>query len=159
MKFIVSKKLSDNSSLRALLLWLLVSLVVAMGLNITAKGIDFGTSPIEWSNTVLGNSDEFIDPMGFSDLLLHIHSDLFGLIILYIMIASLFIRIPRSARYKIMGLAAGLITMILYPAMLIGGYWMGAIWVTTAVISYLLFHAFMTAMAIDLIVALLRRKI
>ena len=92
MKFIASKKLSDNQSLRLVMTWMVITLIITLGLNIIVKSIDYGISPEQWVNTVLGNSEKFIDPIALNDLLLRVHIDLFTLILIYILIGSLYIR-------------------------------------------------------------------
>ena len=79
MKFIVSKKIIDNRALYVSVLWMVVFLLVAMLLSAVAKGIDFGITPAMWVNTVLGNEAEFLDPMTMKELLLTLHTELFGL--------------------------------------------------------------------------------
>ncbi|OZA01710.1 MAG: hypothetical protein B7X89_12230, partial [Sulfuricurvum sp. 17-40-25] len=101
MKFIVSKKLIDNRALYLSVLWMLVFLIVALALNVTAKEINFGITPTQWVSTILGNEEEFIDPLGLNDLLLSLHTDLFGLILIFILITSLLIRTSRPKALKL----------------------------------------------------------
>jgi len=158
MKFIASKKLSDNSTLRLVILWMLIAFILAMGLSITAKAIEYGATPSEWSNSVLGNSDEFIDPLTFNDLLLSVHTDLFGLILTFIMIASITVRTSRSTTVKMGFFALSLVCLLLYPLALLTTSFTGTIGVTIAVGSFFLFHLLMIVGSIDLFLALVRRK-
>ncbi|MDD5717227.1 MAG: hypothetical protein PHW64_05430 [Sulfuricurvum sp.] len=159
MKFIASQKLSNNSSLRLVMLWMLIGLIAAMGLNLIAKSIDYGTSPQAWNSVILGNPDEFQEPMSFNDLLLTIHTDLFSLVLIYILIASLYLRTSRSSTFKIVFLGISLAGLILYPLMLLTAQWIGPIAVSVAGGSFILFHAVMLLGGSELMIALLRRRL
>lgn len=159
MKFIASKKLSDNTTLRAVMMWMLVTLILAMGLNLAAKSIDYGTTLIQWENTILGNEAEFIDPLSFNDLLLAVHTDLFGLLLVFILIASLSARTSRPIIVKMGFLSITLLTLILYPVALLTAPWFGSISVVVAAYAFLLFHTLMIASGADLFIALVRNKL
>ncbi|MDP1784045.1 MAG: hypothetical protein Q8K81_01320 [Sulfuricurvum sp.] len=158
MKFIASKKLSDNSTLRLVILWMLIAFILAMGLSITAKTIEYGTTPSEWSTSILGNSDEFIDPLTFNDLLLSVHTDLFGLILTFILIASITVRTSRTIAVKMSFFALSLVSLLLYPLALLTSSLSGTVGVTIAIGSFFLFHLLMVVGSIDLLIALIRRK-
>ena len=159
MKFIASKKLSNNATLRAVILWMLIAIILAMGLSLSAKSIDFGLTPDTWVTTVLGNESEFVDPLLFSDLLLKIHTDLFGLIITFILIASLYVRTSRTTRTKIILFALLLITLLSYPIGLLVSSVFGGISVIIALGSFILFHSVIILMSTDLFIALIRRRL
>lgn len=159
MKFIASKKLSDNKTLRLVIGWMLITLILSMGLNLIAKGIDFGSSPEAWVSTVMGNPDEFIDPMLWSDLLLSVHTDLFGLIITFILIASLYVRTSRPNVIKISLFASMLFALLLYPIALLLANVAGPFAVTASMIGFVLFHVEAIVMSLDLLIALWRKRL
>lgn len=158
MKFIVSKKIIDNRALYVSVLWMLLFLLVALGLNLAAKGIDFGVTPAMWANTVLGNEDEFIEPLLVSDLLLSLHTDLFGLILVFILISALVVRTSRSKVLKITLLSSGIGSLLLYAIGLIASLWIGSFAVTLSWGGFILFHLLMSGSALDLLILLLRKK-
>lgn len=159
MKFIASKKLSNNATLRAVILWMLIAIILAMGLSLSAKSIDFGLTPDKWVTTVLGNESEFVDPLLFSDLLLKIHTDLFGLIITFILIAALYVRTSRTMRTKITLFSLLLITLLSYPIGLLASSALGGISVVIALSSFIFFHAVIILMSIDLFIVLIWRRL
>ncbi len=160
MKFIASKKLSDNQSLRLVMTWMVITLIITLGLNIIVKSIDYGISPEQWVNTVLGNSEKFIDPIALNDLLLRVHIDLFTLILIYILIGSLYIRTSHPKSLKLGFLSISLIALILYPIMLIVSVLLsGALEVKIAGTSFILFNLIMLLESISLLIMLVRRKI
>lgn len=158
MKFIVSKKIIDNRALYLSVLWMLVFLIAALALNATSKGIDFGITPAQWVNTVLGNEAEFIDPLGLSDLLLALHTDLFGLILIFILITALLIRTSRPKNFKLAVLLLGVITLLLYGVGLIASQWIGSIGIIASWIGFFLFHLIISGCALDILILLLRKR-
>ncbi len=134
-------------------------LMIAMVLSLSAKGIEFGTTPENWISTVMGNPEEFSEPMLWSDLLLGIHTDLFGLIITFILIASLYVRTSRSTVLKMTLFTALLLTLVLYPIGLLTSSLLGGIAVTIGLSSFLLFHLLILLMSADLWILLVRKRI
>lgn len=159
MKFLASKKLSDNRPLRTVMIWMLIALILAMGLNVTAKSIDYGTTPAEWKNTILGNEAEFTDPLTLNDLLLVVHTDLFGLILIFILIASLAVRTSYSLAVKMGFLTLSLAGLLLYPISLLMTPWIGSIGVLLAAGTFLVFHTLMIVAGLNLFISLLRHKL
>lgn len=159
MKFIVSKKIIDNRPLYVSVLWMLLFLLVAMGLSLAAKGIDFGLTPAMWTDTVLGNEAEFIEPLLVSDVLLSLHTDLFGLILVFIIISALMMRTSRSKRVKITLLLSGVGSLLLYGVGLIASLWMGGSAIALSWGGFVLFHLLMSATALDLLILLWRKKL
>lgn len=141
------------------MIWMLIALIFAMGLNITAKSIDYGTTPAQWQNSVLGNEAEFSDPLSFNDLLLSVHTDLFGLILIFILIAALAVRTSHSATVKMGFLIITLACLIFYPASLLLTPWLGSSGILVAASAFIVFHALMILGALDLLIILLRRKL
>ena len=158
MKFLASKKLSDNSVMRAIILGMLLSLILAMVLSLSAKGIDYGVSPNEWINTVLGNEAEFIDPMSFNDLLLGIHTDLFGLIITFILIASVTVRRGHSRIIMIGFLTLSLLSLLAYPIGMLFSSMIGSFGVLLSLGGFIVFHLLMIMGGLDSLIGLLRKK-
>ncbi len=158
MKFIVSKKIIDNHVLYVSVLWMVIFLFVALVLNAVAKGIDFGVTPAMWVNTVLGNEAEFIEPLLMSDLLLSLHTDLFGLILIFILIAALLIRTSRSKVFKLTVLFLGITALVLYGIGLIGSLWIGSVGVIVSWGGFVFFHLLMSGCALDILILLIRKK-
>lgn len=159
MKFIASKKLSDNATLRAVMTWMVVLLILSLGLSLAAKSIDYGTAPSQWKNTIMGNEAEFTDPIGFNDLLLSVHTDLFGLILTFILITSLIVRTSHSVKLKMGFLGLGLGSLLLYPAALLSVPWNGAGSVMTSASAFIVFHLLMIIAGVDLLIALIKRRL
>ncbi|MCX6061966.1 MAG: hypothetical protein NT103_06950 [Campylobacterales bacterium] len=158
MKFVVSKKLIDNRTLYLSVLWMVIFLLGALVLNGIAKGIDFGMTPVMWINTILGNEAEFIEPLLLSDLLLSLHTDLFGLILIFILMTALLIRTSRAKGFKITVLLLGVITLLFYGIGLITSLWIGRVGVIFSWGGFYLFHLLMIGIALDIFILLIRKK-
>ncbi len=133
--------------------------IVALGLSLSAKAIDFGLSPAAWINTVMGNEEEFIDPMLLSDLLLSLHTDLFGLILVYVLVGAVMVRTSRSQMSKIVRLLGALSALLLYPLGLIAALWIGEIGVMVSWSGFVVFHGVMLGCTLDMLLLLLRKKL
>ena len=144
--------------MRAIILGMLLSLILAMVLSLSAKGIDYGVSPNKWINTVLGNEAEFIDPMSFNDLLLGIHTDLFGLIITFILIASVTARRGRPRVVMIGFLTLSLFSLLAYPIGMLVSSMIGSSGVILSLGGFIVFHLLMIMGGLDSLIGLLRKK-
>ena len=158
MKFIVSKKIIENRAVYTSVLWMVVFLLIAMVLSLIAKEIDFGTTPAQWMNTVLGNEAEFIDPMTMKDILLTLHTELFGLILIFVLISALLMRTSRSKNLKMAILLSGISTLLLYPIGLLASLYIGSFAILLAWGAFILFHLLMVGSAMDILILLLRKR-
>jgi len=137
---------------------MVIFLIVALVLDAMAKGIDFGMTSAMWFNTILGNEEKFIDPLGMSDLLLSLHADLFGLILIFILITALLIRTSRPKYFKIAVLFLGVTSLLFYGIGLIASLWMGRLGVALSWGGFFLFHLLMIGIALDILILLSRKK-
>lgn len=159
MKFIANKKLTHNATLRFVMIWMLLLFVIAMGLSLSAKGIEYGFTPQEWTNSVMGSETEFIEPLHFKDLLLTLHTDLFALIILFILIASLFMRTSYSTAFKLSFLSLSLFFLLTYPIALLFSALLGAFSVVLSLSAFIGFHFLMLLTSIHILYLLFKKKI
>ena len=158
MKFIVSKKIIDNRAVYVSVLWMVIFLLIAMVLDLVAKGIDFGITPAQWKNTVLGNDAEFIEPLLMNDLLLTLHTELFGLILIFVLISALFMRTSRSKNLKMTLLLSGIITLMVYPIGLLASLSIGSFAILIAWSAFVLFHLLMIGSGMDILVLLIQKR-
>lgn len=158
MKFIAGKKLSDNKTLRTTILWMLIALIIAMAFSIAAKGIEYGFTPDEWTKKILGSEAEFIEPLQFKDLLLGVHTDLFGLIITFIIIASLYTRTAHSEIVKKSYMIISIIALLLYPLGLLLSGMIGNIGIIGSLSAFMIFHILTIVASLDLLIAIMRKR-
>ena len=158
MKFIVSKKIIDNRAVYVSVLWMVLFLIVALSLNVVAKWIDFGSSPAMWIGHVLGNEAEFTEPLTMKDLLLTLHTELFGLILVFILISALLMRTSRAKELKMGILVLGVVALLIYLLGLLASLWIGSFAITLSYGGFALFHLLMTLSAVDVLMLLLRKR-
>jgi hypothetical protein len=158
MKFIVSKKVIDNRALYTSVLWMVLFLIIALVLNLIAKGIDFGSTPAQWIGHILGNEAEFTEPLAMKDLLLTLHTELFALILLFILISAMLMRTSRSKTLKTSLLIFGVSSLLLYPLGLLASFWVGNITIMLSWGGFVLFHLLMIGSALDILILLLRKR-
>lgn len=159
MKFLTSKKLSDNAPLRLVMIWMLLGLLLASMMNILQKTIDYGTTPEQWCAAILGDEEQFIDPLGFKEILLSLHTELFGLILLFILISSMAVRLNLSNKTKMVLLGTSVVSLFLYPALLLSTPLSAEAGVIAAAGSFALFHLVMIAMGLQTLIALIRKRL
>ena len=159
MKFIVSKKIIDNRALYVSVLWMVIFLLVAMVLNAIAKGLDFGTTPAMWVTAIAGNKAEFIEPLAMKDLLLTLHTELFGLILIFILISALTMRTSRPKELKMAILVTAITALLLYPIGVLSSLVGGSFFILIAWGGFLVFHLVMIGSGIDILILLLRKRL
>lgn len=158
MKFIVSKKLIDNRSLYLSVLWMVLFLIIALALNVMAKAIDFGTTAAQWISHILGDETQFIEPLTLQEIMLSLHTELFGLVLVFILIAALLMRTSRSKTYKTVFLIFGVSSLLLYPLGLIASPAIGSFTIILSWSAFAGFHLLMMTSALDIVMLLLRKK-
>ncbi|AFV96692.1 MULTISPECIES: hypothetical protein [unclassified Sulfuricurvum] len=159
MKFVVSKKLSESPVMRIILIWMFIALGSVLILNLIAKAIDYGTDLEGWTTVILGNEMEFIDPIPLNDLVLQIHTDLFALIMIFVMIAAVLGRSSFSHRLKAFLLGIALVGLLLYPLGWLSISWFGSVSVAIGAFGFILYHTVMLMSTSILIVGLIRKRI
>jgi len=158
MKFLISKKLIDNKSLYVSVVWMVSFLILAMVLNIGVKIIDFGVGPQGWVNSILGNEEEFIDPMGLSDLLLNLHTDLFGLILVFVLTCALMMRTSHSQMFKMTMMTLWVVALLAYAIGVIASFWLGTFCITIGWGGFAAFHLLMLGLLSNILILLVRKK-
>lgn len=159
MKFIVSKKIIDNRALYVSVLWMVPFLIIALALSVIAKGIDFGITPDLWSSHILGNEAEFSEPLAMKDLLLSLHTELFGLILIFILISALLMRTSRAKELKMAILVTAIIALLLYPIGVLSSLVGGSFTILIAWGGFLAFHLVMVGSSVDILILLLRKQL
>jgi hypothetical protein len=158
MKFLISKKLIDNKSLYTSVVWMVIFLILAMALNLGVKIIDFGVSPQDWVNSIMGNEEEFIDPLGLSDLLLTLHTDLFGLILVFVLSSALIMRTSHSQRFKITTITLGVLSLLAYAIGVIVSLWLGTFCIWIGWGGFAAFHLLMIGLLFNILILLVSKK-
>ncbi|OZA01853.1 MAG: hypothetical protein B7X89_11805, partial [Sulfuricurvum sp. 17-40-25] len=86
------------------------------------------------------------------------HTDLFGLILIFILITSLLIRTSRPKALKLIILLVGVSALLLYGIGLVSSVWIGSVGIIASWIGFIVFHLLMSGCAMDILILLLRKK-
>lgn len=159
MKFITTKKISQNETIALLVKWMLVLFMVAVALNVGSKIVEFGVTPSAWVLKIGGNADEFVEPMAYNELLFLLHSDLFLLIMLYVLIASLYVRLPHASKTKHSVLLLGVVLILVYSVGLLLASMVGFGAIASAWAAFFALHLLFFINLVELLVAMLKRHI
>jgi len=138
MKFTVSKDLRANSVMRVLLISFSIIMLLFLALDVTNKTLKFGSSITEIKNNIIGNEDEYLEPLSTLSALEMVHTDLFIAIILLLLIGAIFMRI--EAKFKTLLLAITMILSILSFISFLASLYVNEIFVMLSVISFLAWH-------------------
>jgi len=155
MKFTVSKDLRNNSVIRRLLIAFSIIMLLFLALDVTNKSLRFGSTQTEITNSLLGNEDEFIDPLSIVSALEMVHLDLFIAILLLLMIGSIFMRV--NAKFKTPLLALTMILSIISFASFITSLYFGGIFVLITITTFLIWHISASWMLIISIIWLVKK--
>lgn len=99
MKFFVTGNIKNEKKLLVAITALALFFILFIFSDLWIKGALFGFSVIEVSQTLLGNEELFMDPYAFATLLEMIHTDLFFVMMLFILSGALYFRIKKQSRF------------------------------------------------------------
>ena len=100
MRFLTkSKELENNPLLKSLMAFLLVTLILYLALDILLHHEQIGLTLSQATNTIMGNEEEFLEPILLDTILEHIHFDTLSSLLSLMMIAVILIRLkPKNQK-------------------------------------------------------------
>ena len=138
MKFIVSKDLRKNRLMRNLLLFFSLIMLLFLALDVVNKALRFGFTFTDIQNSILGNKEEFIEPISMLGALELIHSDMFMAMLLLLLIGAIFMRI--ETKFKAQQLSSAIMLSIASFVSFFSSMFFGKVFVTVAVVAFLSWH-------------------
>ena len=100
MKFLLSKNIYANTNFVLLISLYTLFMLFYFAADLIYLGYNFGFTLAEVNHTLIGNEDEFIEPMSFSSILEFVHIALFlGTISIFTSMAII-LRLDISAFFK-----------------------------------------------------------
>ncbi len=152
MKFLISKNLRNNPFLKSLILGLLVFIIIFLLLDITLYHVQIGLSFDKAIASILGDEEEFIEPILFDTLLIMIHSNLFFSMLLLLILSAIWVRLWELKSKLLLHLL--FILAIITPLFLLLGYFYGSFVVKIWVILFLLWHFLAIFMSVESIIGI-----
>ena len=152
MKFLSQTSLHDNPFLKNLLGGLLVFITLFLLLDILLYHIQIGLSFENAITSILGNEEEFIEPILFDSLLVMIHSNLFFSMLILLILSAIWVRISKPNSKLFLHLL--FILAILAPVFLLLGYFFGTLAIKIWVVLFLLWHFLALLMSIQVMIGI-----
>ena len=97
--------LRKNPLLKKLILFLVFTLLLFLGLDVLLHHQQIGLTLTTATNTIVGNEEEFLDPIFFDNLLEHVHSDILSAMITLMLLTTIRIRIKPHSKQRLVHLA------------------------------------------------------
>lgn len=98
MKFLITKELKDNSLLRLLVTLLLSFFMLFLALDILIHHYQIGLNLDKAIETIIGDEDNFIEPILFDVLIERVHIDIFISMILLTLLVIIYIRVEQKPK-------------------------------------------------------------
>ena len=118
-----SKAFDKNPLLQKLILFLVLSLLLFLGFDVLLHHHQIGLTLNAATNTILGNEEEFLDPILFDSLLERVHADILSAMISLMLLAVILIRLnPISFSTAILSQVALLLAPSYTGLLLFGLY-------------------------------------
>ena len=142
MKFVISKDLEHSTLLKTLMMGVSAALFFYLLFDVVLHGLLIGSDILSISNTLYGNTEEFIEPILLDTLLLQVHIDLFMTLFTLMILSTIYIRLfseEKRAKWLIHFLFIfGLATPLMLLAAYISMHFFVYVWIFTFLAGHLL---------------------
>jgi hypothetical protein len=108
-----SKELNKNPLLKHLVILLVLTILLYLSIDILLHHQQIGLTLSTAINTILGNEDEFLDPILFDTLLERTHSNLLSSMITLMLLATIYIRLTKCTQKRQLAVHLAFLTAIL----------------------------------------------
>lgn len=98
------KELESNPLLTRLILFLVLSLLIFLGLDVLLHHHQIGLTLQAATSNILGNEEEFLDPILFDTLLEHVHSDTLSAMLTLMLLTTVHIRLTPKKKQTLIHL-------------------------------------------------------
>ena len=154
MKFLErNKEFDKNPLLKKLILFLICTLLLFLGLDVLLHHHQIGLTLATATDTILGNEEEFLDPILFDSLLERVHADILSAMIVLMLLATILIRLSSQSKQRLVHLS--FLTAIFTQVALLVAHSLPqfiVLWITL----FLLWHFIAFVMGLRIIWELLR---
>lgn len=140
MKFLITKELKDNSLLRLLVTLLVSFFMLFLALNIVLHHYQIGLNLDKAMESIIGDADNFIEPILFDILIERVHIDIFISMILLTLLVIIYIRVEKKPKNIFIHIV--FLSNIFSNISFILGYYYGEIFIILWIGLFLLWHIF-----------------
>ena len=159
MQFLEKSKEFDKNSLRKnpllkkLILFLVFTLILFLGLDVLVHHHQIGLTLTTATDTILGNEEEFLDPILFDTILERVHGDILSAMITLMLLSTILIRLSPKSKQRLVHFS--FITAILTPiALLIAPS--TTLFILLWIVLFLLWHILAFVMGLSILWKLLK---
>ncbi|CAA6808266.1 MAG: Unknown protein [uncultured Sulfurovum sp.] len=96
-----AKEFDKNPLLKKLIFFLVITLLLYLGLDILLHQQQIGLTFKMASHTILGNEEEFLDPILFDALLEHVHANILSSMLTLLLLSSIYIRLNPKSKQRL----------------------------------------------------------
>lgn len=123
---------------------ILSGLLIFMGLyiviDIFVKQSSFGLWTSDIKNTLLGNENEFLDPIGRASFLEFIHTEIFFIMMILLTLSAVFIRLAHKISYSLVLVNFVMLTALCSVVSLALAYFYTPVFINIYVMTYFMCH-------------------
>ena len=148
-----SKAFDKNPLLQKLILFLVLSLLLFLGFDVLLHHHQIGLTLNAATNTILGNEEEFLDPILFDSLLERVHADILSAMISLMLLAVILIRLNPKSKQRIVHLSFSTAILSQVALLLAPSY---TVFIAIWIILFLLWHLLAFLMGFSIMWKLLR---
>ena len=140
MKFLVTKELWHNQLLKWLVVLFVNILILFLLSDILLHHYQIGLEFSKAIETIMGNEEEFLDPILFDALLERVHIDIFTSTITLMLLAVIYVRLVPQNRLKSMPIHFSFLTAILSHMALMAGFYFGELFIELWIVFFIAWH-------------------
>ena len=100
-----NKEFDKNPLLKKLILFLVFILILFLGLDMLVHHHQIGLTLTTATHTILGNEEEFLEPILFDTLLERVHADILSAMITLMLLATILIRLNFKSKQRLVHLS------------------------------------------------------
>jgi hypothetical protein len=155
MKFLVTKDLAHSTLLSYLMGSVVFAILLYLGLDLVLHTYAIGLDRYSIQATLYGDTENFVEPILIDSLLLQVHIDLFMTLFAILILSSIYIRLYSSEAMTKWIVHLLFILGMLAPVMLILAYFVGTLFASMWLISFVLWHVLASIVGIMILKKLL----
>ena len=147
MKFLVTKELWHNQLLKWLVVFFVAILILFLLSDMLLHHYQIGLEFSRAIETIMGNEEEFTDPILFDSLLERVHIDIFTSTITLMLLALIYVRVAPKNKIKSLPIHLLFLTAILSHIALMGGFYAGEFFIYSWVVLFIIWHIIAIALS------------
>ena len=140
MRFTLIKDIKQDSSMRPILTGLLLFILLFLLVDIFVKSKSLGFTVQTLYITLLGDKDQFIDPLTLSSFLELLHADIFFMMMLLLTLSAIFARVSSKGRSRLIIINISMVSALLSVLFLVAIYFYHLPLALLFILSFFLWH-------------------